>query len=1073
MSRKFEYERRRAIQEKRAARKGPAYIPKKFAYDPFSAEDTAEFKKALNQKAAAVKKYQEAVSAVLRTEKDLSENETRINRRRAADARIKLENTKKELEAFKLSKEQIDNLFQLYSDRIPKMQTQITSLGSAFESMGEKINQQIAQFPTLVEQFGAAGDAVGSLQQSLSTSIGIATQRAVSYGSAADTSQGKKTLQYQESILKIQSDIGKLYASALKNQQNLGSDKFRALKTDELSAKISAEIYKLNLDSGKLMEGAYGDLRMQYNELIAMMDTINKINQTHIDLNEDLLKEIQSREQSAEVTKQQLEWDKEQLQIIKEKRTETESMYAELFDFLADQAKKEQELRDAQDKWNREQTTKRNKERRDLVLMYADMFDEIEENRMESEKRVQEKIEAEQQRAQEKQQALYERRRRKFETKLISMISTLPFGGFLSLMATLGPMFALLAAVIGLILYLVTRWDKHITDIQKSMSVTRVEAEAGAMAIGQLVGKLQLANIYAPQLAETIAALGEGLGGYNLLTPLTKGNQILERMVASSAVLKDKFQLTGEEIATITDLSTATGTSLSQTTIMVERMAKGSFSVRSVFQSLAKLSPSILTSFRGTNAQLISMAANAKRLGVEMSDIIQSSMSLLDVEDAITKAFEAQVVTGKNFDIDQLMFLQVTGDYGKLLEEQEKILKETDYLNNPSPVFQNLIAGGIGLSPDAASQIALRSVLSDKLGLSQEKMREMQREGEKIQDVFDEALKTGKITEMEFQELSKIAKEYDFLTIQEKIVRSLDNLALSIGVFFGPLTKAVGDLATKFGEYVNSFMGFTHSLGQMAYVIGSVVGAIALGGLAVGGFKLARPILSAGGGLFGLGSRAATTGAGGLGATAAGANAMRAGGGGLRGMLGSAFTPVKSLGGLGGGMGLSGGLTALGGILSGQSVGKSLTEGAASAIGYGVGTYFGGPVVGMMASMALQQGAGMLYDTFTGAGNRDQYVAHLQTQAQAIDEATAQMSMQQAQGPSPFTTLESKIDTTNNLLREMVSKPMTVTIELDSEKVGKAVMSYISQNVDRNRPLGNSQGKLVDQTIVRPNKNSP
>jgi hypothetical protein len=71
---------------------------------------------------------------------------------------------------------------------------------------------------------------------------------------------------------------------------------------------------------------------------------------------------------------------------------------------------------------------------------------------------------------------------------------------------------------------------------------------------------------------------------------------------------------------------------------------------------------------------------------------------------------------------------------------------------------------------------------------------------------------------------------------------------------------------------------------------------------------------------------------------------------------------------------------------------------------------------------------------------------------------------------SPLASLETKVDTTNTLLRELIQKPTGVTVELDGEKVGKSVMNYTSEVIDRNRPLGNTYGKQRDSTIVRPNR---
>ena len=657
------------------------------------------------------------------------------------------------------------------------------------------------------------------------------------------------------------------------------------------------------------------------------------------------------------------------------------------------------------------------------------------------------------------------RKQAEFQSKYMSFIGGLPLGGLLSMVASLGPMFALIAAIVGVILFLIFRWDKHITSIQKAMSVTRDQAQRGAIAIGKIADKLKESNLYAPQIAEAVGMLSDGLSGVNLLTPLEAGNAKMQEMALSASVLYDKFQLSSDELGNLADVSTAMGTSLSGTTIMVERMANGSFSVRSIFQSLAKLTPSILTSFRGSNAQLIAMAANAKRLGVEMVDIIQSGEGLLDVEDAITKAFEAQVVTGKNVNIDRLMFLRMTGDYGELLKEQEKILKESDYINNKSPVFQGMIAGAIGLSQEQASQIALRSILSDRLGLSEARIREMQKRGESLQNVFDQALSTGKLTEMEFEELSKIARDYDFMTIQEKIVRSLDNLALTIGLFFDPLTQKISELITYIGSLTNSITSMGSMLPNWARNTTSIIGGIALGALGYGAFKASMPFIR--------GMSGAVLGGGGAAAGAAGTAGAAGAGGLMAGMAGLGKRLIKPSLRAGGAVGLLGaGIDVTAGLMSGESVGSSLVGGGLALAG-GIA---GGALGGLPGAMIGSYLGSTLGDYITEANPSAQTRAS--AQMTSLQEKNNQLKeqmyraqyAQSTQTQSPLLTLETKVDTTNNLLRELIQKPTSVTVEMDGEKVGKSVMNYTSEVIDRNRPLGNTYGKLRDTTIVRPNR---
>lgn len=1031
------------------------------------------FRQDLQAKTEALKRYRKAIDESIKADAQYAKAQTDANAKRIQSSKKLVDSVKQELLSLKMTEDQINKLYNLYLTKIPKIEDTINSFADSMKKMSQSMDLPEQKRGLLsadsVSRLGELVQQAKELKQSIPAIMSLSSGRAVAYqqtmgeGTEQSRTRLQRTLNYQNEILEITKKVSEYYQRVVQNQKEIGSDKFKILQSEQLSADLNQTIYNLQRESKKLTAGAFGDLRSQLNELTDILLKTRNLYTTQVDLNDQLRVAIREQERIKKIKQEQLAYE---MQI----RDQTQSMYKELFDQAIknqnEKAKREKEIQnevnayfkqeeaELQRKMAMDEKARKEQEKRDNDQVTRSRYRAWKEG-------FDAQVAAEKKEAQRAKEAEREsaRRRAETESQYMSFIGRMPLGGILTMIASLGPMFALIAAIIGVIIYLITRWDKHITSIQKAMSVTREEAQRGAIAIGKIADKLRDANIYAPQIAEAVSVLSEGLSGVNLLTPLTAANNKMKELALASSVLYDKFQLSGDELGSLTDLSTAMGTSLSGTTIMVERMAKGSFSVRSIFQALAKLTPSILTSFRGSNAQLIAMAANAKRLGVEMGDIIQSSMSLLDVEDAISKAFEAQVVTGKNIDIDRLMFLQLTGDYGQVLKEQEKILKQADYLNNRSPVFQGMIAGAIGLSQEQASQIALRSILSDRLGLSEAKIREMQKRGESLQNVFDQALSTGKLTEIEFEELSKIAREYDFLTIQEKIVRALDNLALNIGMFFDPLTNAITKLADKLGSYTNTMTALFSALPEWTRTVGSIIGAVGIGALAFGAFKGSSSFIKGLAGIVKGGTSTAGTIAGG--STLAGMSS-----------LGRRLITPQTLRAAGRGSLLGAGIDVGMGLLSGESVGQSLVGGGLTAAGAIAGGVAFGPL-GAAAGGFLGSTLGD-YLTSTNPSNQTRASAQMASLQEKNDLLRQQIYRaeyaQATPEQSPLASLETKVDTTNTLLRELIQKPTSVTVEMDGEKVGKSVMNYTSEVIDRNRPLGNSYGKLRDSTAVRPNR---
>lgn len=691
---------------------------------------------------------------------------------------------------------------------------------------------------------------------------------------------------------------------------------------------------------------------------------------------------------------------------------------------------------------------------------------EEEEKKQNELRKIQEKAQREQERADEKTRNAYSG----FMDKLISK---LPGGSILSILGKMGAGAQLLAVLVGSILYLILKWDNAVSKFAEKLSIARAQADATLRSAGALASKLGLANIYMEQMAEGIAKAQEGLGGMDISARFLAGNEFVERMIAGSTVLSDTFGLGASEIAGMVDASTAMGVSLSSNAIMVTTMSKGIMSANKAMQALSNLSPKLLTGFKGTNAQLISMVTKMKLLGVEANNIVSSNDKLLDLESSISNAFEAQVATGAQINIDRLMALQMSGKYSDVLDEQLKTLQQSDYLNK-GPLAQELIAQGLGLDREVASQMMLRKILADKVGLTDEVLRQRQKEGKLAEDEISLAEKQGRISKLEADRMREITKEYDSKTIQEKFIRALDNFTTSLSSTLQPLIDVLRGIIGGLGSASQTISGGLYGLGGIGQVIMSLIGGVAMVG-AVGmlgknaitkGKDIARVIKggtqSAKAGTVAAAATSATSAAGSGSAMAGGAA-----GGAFKGILkkglklgalttaldfGLNLSQGQSASEAGGRALLSGGLGYLGGALGALVPVPGLNLATAAAGGVGgsmLGSYIGDLIYGKGPSEMSSADAQFLQSQI---GNASTAATVNQTTAAADANTVASELI------STMKAVSSKLDTSNTLLSSINNKPTEVSVNLDGEKVGKAVISYSSAAMDRNRIIGNTYG---------------
>lgn len=660
-----------------------------------------------------------------------------------------------------------------------------------------------------------------------------------------------------------------------------------------------------------------------------------------------------------------------------------------------------------------------------------------------------------------------------FDSKINAILSKMPAGDLLAVLGKLGFFAQMLALAIGSLLYLILKWDALTANIAKNMSITRQEADKTQRFAMRLAGDLRGAGIGSAQIVDGINNLSNALD-IAFTSTFASGNKEAERMIYGASVLTEKFGLAENEIQGMVDSSIAMNSSLSGNTAVIEKMANGLMGADKLMKAVANTSTKFLTAFKGSNTQLIGMVSKMKLLGLEVNSVLASNEQLLDIENAISSAFEAQVVTGENIDIDRLMYLQLMGRPDELLDEQLKTLKSADYLNRPGLV-QEMLAKSVGMDTEAASQAMIRDMMLTRLGISEEMLAQKQKEGQLVQDVLDDAVKAGKITQKEMEYMRGIADKYDPRTIQEKMTRALEELTTAISTYFGPLTNVLNLLTGGLFSAATSTGGATSTASDTTRnIISGIGGAALLGGLGLGAYKgirTARTLSSA------IKSKMATTaaveaataGAATTGITAASAitpaASMTTGA-----LIKSSLKSAGKLGGIGTAIGL--GVNLLEGKPIGESLGRSLVTGASS--------FLGGALMGTLGSVIPGAGTavGIAAGSF-GGGVVGDYLGDL-IFGQATPQQYNTTGVSSVAGPTPngapsadtlinaIGIMSSKLDTTNTLLNSLNQKPTAITVELDGEKVGKSVSNYSSGVSDRNRTVGNTYGISVDQLAVRP-----
>ena len=102
---------------------------------------------------------------------------------------------------------------------------------------------------------------------------------------------------------------------------------------------------------------------------------------------------------------------------------------------------------------------------------------------------------------------------------------------------------------------------------------------------------------------------------------------------------------------------------------------------------------------------IMDAAAKAKELGINLGDVASISNSLLNFESSIEKQMEAQVLLGRNLNLDKARQLAFTGDTVGLQEEILRQVGSEAEFNKMNYLQREALAGAVGLSVERMSAL--------------------------------------------------------------------------------------------------------------------------------------------------------------------------------------------------------------------------------------------------------------------------------------------------------------------------------------------------------------------------------
>ena len=358
--------------------------------------------------------------------------------------------------------------------------------------------------------------------------------------------------------------------------------------------------------------------------------------------------------------------------------------------------------------------------------------------------------------------------------------------------------------------------DKGIGEFAKGMNVTYRDAAKLNNEFNNIANSSMDVAVTTKGIRDTMLAMGQAMGSNAILNA---------KDAVTFTKLREQAGLTNDELAEMEKLSLATGTSLEKNVENTLYAAKTTalnngvlLNEKQIMQEVAKASAATKLSLANNPEALAKAAAQAKSLGMNLEQVSSIADKMLDIESSISNELEAELLTGKNLNLEQARLYALNNDMEGLSREIAKNFGSAAEFSKMNRLQQEAAAKAVGMSREELAktltdQEALKGLSGKqaedaKAALEAARARGMS-EAEIKKQGIDGLMKQQSIQERFNQSIEKL-KEI-FVSLVAPLMPVLD--------IFAMILKPVGLIAGIIGKIVGSVTGLVGGLLQSKGVL--------------------------------------------------------------------------------------------------------------------------------------------------------------------------------------------------------------------------------------------------------------
>jgi hypothetical protein len=368
---------------------------------------------------------------------------------------------------------------------------------------------------------------------------------------------------------------------------------------------------------------------------------------------------------------------------------------------------------------------------------------------------------------------------------------------------------------------LTTKESEIRKDIRRTLGLTNSEANEFRSTSKSM---LRDANSMATTQEEILKASNELQNTYGHMADSNT------KLMNSQITLTKGFGLQAQEAESLNVLADATGQSydeqLTSTVAMAQAVGKVSkfgMNVNKIMAEVANLSASIKATLGGSAAAMAKAVIQAKLMGTTLQQMDGAADNLLNIESSIEAQVTAQLVTGKNINLDRARLFALNNDLVGVARELTKQGIDYASFGKMNRVEQQATAAAMGMQKDEFADMLLKQKMYAAVGADINATDQAQIDAAETQIALK--AKAGDA------DAKKYIADQKALSVQERMTAAVESMA---GFFqmLGPIIMGLGvgisilgiALAVAAVSSVTMASALTFGLGAIA--IAGAIGAI-------------------------------------------------------------------------------------------------------------------------------------------------------------------------------------------------------------------------------------------------------